>query len=94
MTILLSEITPMKLKLFAEVDCFVQVACPRLSIDWGYAFDKPLLSPYECAVALEATNEWKLDVKQDEEEGYAMDYYAKNSKGNWTPNFVEKKIDF
>ena len=26
---------------------WVQVACPRLSIDWGYAFPKPLLSPYE-----------------------------------------------
>ena len=28
-------------------DRWVQVACPRLSIDWGYAFPKPLLSPYE-----------------------------------------------
>ena len=26
---------------------WVQVACPRLSIDWGMAFEKPLLSPYE-----------------------------------------------
>lgn len=26
---------------------WVQVACPRLSIDWGEAFDKPLLTPYE-----------------------------------------------
>ena len=25
----------------------MQVACPRLSIDWGMAFEKPLLSPYE-----------------------------------------------
>lgn len=26
---------------------WVQVACPRLSIDWGTAFPKPLLTPYE-----------------------------------------------
>lgn len=26
---------------------WVQIACPRLSIDWGSAFSKPLLSPYE-----------------------------------------------
>ena len=26
---------------------WIQIACPRLSIDWGYAFAKPLLSPYE-----------------------------------------------
>lgn len=26
---------------------WVQIACPRLSIDWGMAFEKPLLSPYE-----------------------------------------------
>lgn len=26
---------------------WVQIACPRLSIDWGEAFGKPLLTPYE-----------------------------------------------
>lgn len=34
-----------------ECDClfyrWIQIACPRLSIDWGTAFSKPLLSPYE-----------------------------------------------
>ena len=30
-----------------QVDAWIQIACPRLSIDWGYAFKKPLLSPYE-----------------------------------------------
>uniref|UniRef100_A0A8C7QPC6 2-(3-amino-3-carboxypropyl)histidine synthase subunit 1 n=1 Tax=Oncorhynchus mykiss TaxID=8022 RepID=A0A8C7QPC6_ONCMY len=45
--VLLSEIFPSKLDLMAEVDAWVQIACPRLSIDWGTAFSKPLLSPYE-----------------------------------------------
>lgn len=34
-----------------ECEClfyrWIQIACPRLSIDWGTAFSKPLLSPYE-----------------------------------------------
>nr|NVI70969.1 putative diphthamide biosynthesis protein 1 [Cucujiformia] len=35
--ILLSEIFPKKLELFPQLDSFVQIACPRLSIDWGPA---------------------------------------------------------
>nr|NVI71006.1 putative diphthamide biosynthesis protein 1 [Cucujiformia] len=36
--ILLSEIFPKKLELFKQLDAFVQIACPRLSIDWGKSF--------------------------------------------------------
>nr|MBE5724756.1 putative diphthamide biosynthesis protein 1 [Cucujiformia] len=36
--ILLSEIFPKKLELFPQLEAFVQIACPRLSIDWGTAF--------------------------------------------------------
>jgi len=50
--VLLSEISPSKLSLFPDVDAWIQVACPRLSIDWGYAFSKPLLSPYEAQVRI------------------------------------------
>ena len=32
--VLLSEIFPAKLALFSDVEAWVQVACPRLSIDW------------------------------------------------------------
>nr|MBE5724762.1 putative diphthamide biosynthesis protein 1 [Cucujiformia] len=35
--ILLSEIFPQKLNLFPQLEAFVQIACPRLSIDWGTA---------------------------------------------------------
>ena len=51
-TLLLSEIFPQKLALLKDVDAWIQIACPRLSIDWGLAFEKPLLTPYEAAVAL------------------------------------------
>ncbi|KAJ1758161.1 Diphthamide biosynthesis protein 1 [Coemansia sp. RSA 2523] len=76
--ILLSEIFPQKLAQFPDIDCWVQIACPRLSIDWGYAFPKPLLTPYEANVALDAI-EWQ--------DTYPMDFYAFDSTGPWTPNY-------
>lgn len=80
--ILLSEIFPDKLKLFDDIDAFVQIACPRLSIDWGRAFEKPLLTPYELAVAL-GDSKWNPNCSND---SYPMDFYANNSLGPWTPN--------
>lgn len=76
--ILLSEIFPGKLALMDEIDCWVQIACPRLSIDWGYAFPKPLLTPYEALVALDVREGWK----SGKEGGvYPMDFYAKDGLG-------------
>lgn len=75
--VLLSEIFPGKLEQFAEVEAWVQVACPRLSIDWGTAFTTPLLTPYEVSVALKKA-EWNSR--------YPMDFYAYSSLGNWTVN--------
>jgi 2-(3-amino-3-carboxypropyl)histidine synthase len=49
---------PAKLALFAGVGAWVQVACPRLSIDWGESFAKPLLTPYEALVCLGET-QWR-----------------------------------
>merc|ERR1719189_2632019 len=72
-TVLLSEIFPQKLALMSSVGAWVQVACPRLSIDWGLSFPAPILSPYEAAVALKQT-EWRRD------------FYANDSLGPWTPN--------
>uniref|UniRef100_A0A1B0C9D6 2-(3-amino-3-carboxypropyl)histidine synthase subunit 1 n=2 Tax=Lutzomyia longipalpis TaxID=7200 RepID=A0A1B0C9D6_LUTLO len=82
--ILLSEIFPSKLKLFPDVDAFVQVACPRLSIDWGSAFPKPLLTPYEFSVAL-GDAQWRCNGSTGD--AYPMDFYASQSLGRWTPNF-------
>lgn len=87
MVILLSEIFPAKLALFKGIDAFVQIACPRLSIDWGTAFHVPVLSPYELSVAL-GDAKWKFDKDSNENvtENYPMDFYASNSLGYWTPN--------
>lgn len=79
--VLLSEIFPAKLALFTGIDAWIQVACPRLSIDWGESFSAPLLTPYEACVALKLT-EWK--------EQYPMDYYSKDSTG--TPQGAKNKM--
>ena len=75
--LLLSEIFPGKLAMMPDIECWVQIACPRLSIDWGYAFPKPLLTPYEALVALGSREEWGSG-KQDV---YPMDFYARDGLG-------------
>lgn len=51
--VLMSEISPGRIALFEDsLDAWIQIACPRLSIDWGDAFKKPLLNPFETDIAL------------------------------------------
>ncbi len=102
-TLLLSEIFPQKLSLLSgSVGAWVQIACPRLSIDWGAAFkEAPLLTTYEAAVALggeaEAERAWPTQDGDGEGEGqdgawhYPMDFYAHESLGPWTPNHRERR---
>ena len=79
-SLLLSEIFPDKLKLFEKsVDVWVQIACPRLSIDWGLSFQAPLLTPYEAMSVLGEAN-------FGPETPYPMDFYSNDSLGPWTPN--------
>mmetsp|Transcript_24752 Transcript_24752/g.30444 ORF Transcript_24752/g.30444 Transcript_24752/m.30444 type:complete len:447 (+) Transcript_24752:111-1451(+) len=77
--LLLSEIFPKKLEMFARVDVWCQIACPRLSVDWGHFFNKPVLSAYELNVALNE-EAWR-DI-------YPMDFYKAGS-GMWS-NYHEK----
>lgn len=71
---LMAEINRTKLPMISEIDVWVQVACPRLSIDWGEGFDKPILTPYELEVAMNET-QWQTV--------YPMDYYS-NDGGSWS----------
>eukprot|EP01060_Flectonema_neradi_P032227 TRINITY_DN5087_c0_g1_i1.p1 TRINITY_DN5087_c0_g1~~TRINITY_DN5087_c0_g1_i1.p1 ORF type:complete len:432 (+),score=52.61 TRINITY_DN5087_c0_g1_i1:192-1298(+) len=74
--VLLSEVFPAKLALFSDVQAWVQISCPRLSIDWGAQFATPLLSPFEFEVAMGSA------VMPDV---YPMDWYA-NGGGSWAVN--------
>ena len=71
---LLSEISPQKLSLLPQLDAWVQIACPRLSVDWGHHFALPVLSPYELHVALE-----ECDFMST----YPMDFYSTEG-GPWS----------
>ena len=75
--LLLSEIFPGKLAMMGDVECWVQIACPRLSIDWGYAFPRPLLTPYEALVALGQRKDWG----EGNQGIYPMDFYGKEGLG-------------
>jgi diphthamide synthase subunit DPH2 len=82
--LLLSELSPQKLDLLpsTQLSTFVQTSCPRLSIDWGYAFSRPLLSPYEASVASGRIKGWQGLRLEDRlgtsigEGGYPMDFYS------------------
>lgn len=75
--LLLSEIFPGKLAMMDDIECWVQVACPRLSIDWGYAFPRPLLTPYEALIVLGQKKDWELGNGGV----YPMDYYGREGLG-------------
>ncbi|KAL9004496.1 MAG: hypothetical protein Q9188_002698 [Gyalolechia gomerana] len=87
--LLLSEIFPGKLAMMSDVDCWVQIACPRLSIDWGYAFPKPLLTPYEALVALGVQEDWS----SSNQGVYPMDFYSKGGLGRTKEHSVASLLD-
>eukprot|EP00163_Fabomonas_tropica_P014164 TRINITY_DN2585_c1_g1_i5.p1 TRINITY_DN2585_c1_g1~~TRINITY_DN2585_c1_g1_i5.p1 ORF type:complete len:197 (-),score=28.11 TRINITY_DN2585_c1_g1_i5:551-1141(-) len=86
MVLLLSEIFPQKLAQFPDVDAWIQIACPRLSIDWGYAFPKPLLNPYEAETVLNP------QVQPFSSKAYPMDFYAKDG-GDWTVHGAKRATE-
>ena len=68
----------------SDVDVWVQIACPRLSVDWGHSFEKPLLNTYEADVALGLIHWLEGKIK-----AYPQDYYASDG-GDWS-NYAETK---
>ena len=88
---LISEMNPQKMALLKDADAFAQIACPRLSIDWGEDFQKPVLTPYEAEVALGGVKPWwELPGAAAGEENtpYPMDYYSREG-GPWTSAYIK-----
>ncbi|XP_077210391.1 diphthamide synthesis DPH2 family protein [Tasmannia lanceolata] len=65
--VLMSELSPARISLFGDsIDAWIQIACPRLSIDWGEAFGKPLLTPFEAEIALGFLRGWwEKEIKME-----------------------------
>lgn len=83
--VMMPEVIQDSLKEFENVDVWIQVACPRLSIDWGSFFHQPLLNPYELAQSIKLL-QGDRELQQVAAKAYPMDFYAKNSCGDHTPN--------
>ena len=79
--VLLSEIFNSKLLKFSEeIKVWIQIGCPRLSIDWGVdSFEMILLNAYEATVALNEI-EWN-------DNSYPMDYYRADG-GIWSNYYM------
>jgi len=65
--IVVDEINQRILDNYDFIDAFVQISCPRLSIDWGSCYSKPLLSPFEVFYSGD----------------YQMDYYSNEGNAPW-----------
>ena len=70
-----------------QADFWVQIACPRLSVDWGHFFTKPILSPYEMYCMLG-------QAQMGEDDGYEMDYYREGEAWtNFGPGNTKRSCD-
>jgi 2-(3-amino-3-carboxypropyl)histidine synthase len=78
---MLSEITEEKLNEYQDCECFIQIACPRISIDWGSYFSKAVITPYEAFVNWNKTH-WR--------DNYPMDYYSYEG-GEWSNYYNTRK---
>lgn len=67
--IIAEEINSKILDRYEFIDAFVQISCTRLSIDWGAAYTRPLLSPFE--------------VFYEPGMRYEMDYYSESGGQPW-----------
>ncbi|KAL8095490.1 hypothetical protein AgCh_036795 [Apium graveolens] len=68
----MSELSPARIELFGDsVDAWIRIACPRLSIDWGDAFVKPILNAFEAEIVLGDLPGWweRSGVNSDCSEG-------------------------
>ncbi|KAG2426141.1 hypothetical protein HYH02_014856 [Chlamydomonas schloesseri] len=70
--LLMSEVSPPRLDMIPGPEAFVQIACPRLSIDWGEGFTRPTLTPYEAMVALGVVPGWWERGAQEQEPAAAV----------------------
>ena len=62
------------------IEAFIQICCPRLSIDWGKSFAKPLLNPFEF---------FSLVLNKNIEDSYSIDNFA-NDCGPWGSLYQSK----
>ncbi|KIK64153.1 hypothetical protein GYMLUDRAFT_57148 [Collybiopsis luxurians FD-317 M1] len=79
-TISVGKLNPAKLANFMEIECFVLVACPENSLVDAKDFYRPIVTPYELEVALQAEQSWTGKYVLDF--GQLLAEYARNDDDN------------
>lgn len=73
-TVFVSEIDEALVhRLSGHADCIIEIACPRICIDWGVTFDVPIVTPYEYFASLRGSALVH----------YEMDYYSRERNELW-----------
>lgn len=89
--LLASEVSLPTLKPFADhVQAWIQIACPRLSIDWGHSLapqGAPVLAPYEAFLAFDTSRPQLRD-----DSVYPMDFYSAKG-GPWSNYYRDDNRD-
>jgi diphthamide biosynthesis protein 2 len=57
-TISVGKLNPAKLANFMEIECFILIACPENSVIDAKEFLRPIVTPFELEVALQAEGTW------------------------------------
>lgn len=70
-TAYVSEIDEEFISSVPEKTAVIEIACPRIAIDWGSLFSVPIITPFEYFTL-------SADLKE-----YPMDYYSKEQKHPW-----------
>ncbi|KAG1743810.1 putative diphthamide synthesis protein-domain-containing protein [Suillus lakei] len=78
-TISVGKLNPAKLANFMEIECFILIACPENSVIDAKEFLKPIVTPFELEVALQAEGTWSGRYVLDFEKLLAGD--SKNDLG-------------
>ncbi|VDB98256.1 unnamed protein product [Peniophora sp. CBMAI 1063] len=64
-TVSVGKLNPAKLANFAEIECFVLVACPENSVIDAKEFYRPIVTPYELTIALAREPSWGTRYELD-----------------------------
>jgi len=67
-TISVGKLNPAKLANFAEIECFVLVACPENSLIDAKDFFQPIVTPFELQLALQPSPTWTGEYVLDFDE--------------------------
>ncbi|KAI0248536.1 diphthamide biosynthesis protein [Lactifluus subvellereus] len=84
-TISVGKLNPSKLANFAEIECFVLVACPENSLVDSKEFFRPMVTPFELQLALQRSPTWTGE--------YVLDFGEVLTRGAPKPSSFEDDDD-